>query len=745
MSAQDKIKIGQFLGRRRADPDDPGDLLAPGGNLPAENSFLEQYRPEIKLSQPSTIPFQPPPALSTPAVVFRPAQPDSPHTQAVEHTPTFAEPSSHTPADPIKIDDGYANDVRATPVVQFTPPISHSVLIRPEPRQFIRPGAESTERRQRIDAELAEANTRPIQAAPAGAGVDFPASAKDQLRGALNALKSIDSGIEAEKRSIDPIPGDAPNRFHYDQTASQTFKRADDQLKEAYRILDDNGRYAAYVGWPVHTPGDLLLDPTLYAKQIARIGARMQSAGLGTAIIAQFAALQAMNRDGIIFNPLTLAPVPGTELLVANSIDASLGTRKVQGQISDIDDTHLMLSKGLYNRSYGSDDIFPHTVVAGGTQISQNNPVVGAKSQNGSLADNAFINPVKPIVEEGIKARNRYHDYPIAGEDTSYTDRPATRLLDLHGDSFTVGVDQIKTEIKNLFYNPHLNLRTPIEQRPRAGLRNKSLKSDPMYAANFNNGVIPVRLKGENDYGFTTSPEKVTEKDGNVPLSFTDMRPIGGGNKFRTIHFRPFLTNLGESFSPQWNLTNYFGRTDQVATYMSTGRVVNIGFQLVAFSPQDVKDIYQKLHWLTSMVYPQIDSALIMRSGPVVRMRVGNVIDSIGQDGMRGLSGIIQNLDYDYTNTLWELDDGFKVPRNINISLSFLVLHDRPMGIGEHGKFGGIGSLGQNGYVPPEAQVDGERQTKLAQVDDGMSFRAVGRTGPQNYADVASADRTETN
>jgi hypothetical protein len=53
------------------------------------------------------------------------------------------------------------------------------------------------------------------------------------------------------------------------------------------------------------------------------------------------------------------------------------------------------------------------------------------------------------------------------------------------------------------------------------------------------------------------------------------------------------------------------------------------------------------------------------------------------------------------------------------------------MGVGHLGKFGGIGSIGDNGYIPPKAEVDRDGTSKLANIDDGMSFRAVGSADSQ--------------
>lgn len=269
----------------------------------------------------------------------------------------------------------------------------------------------------------------------------------------------------------------------------------------------------------------------------------------------------------------------------------------------------------------------------------------------------------------------------------------------------------------------------PIRQAALANLPEKLVRSA------FSRGVIPVRFAEDNAHGFVTFRNgddrlPVDDDDAYVPLSFTDLRPVG--NIYRTVYFRPMITSMTEDFQSDWNLGQYFGRVDAVASYKATGRTITLAFQLVAFAPDDVRAIYQKLAWLNSMIYPEYDAELMYRSGPVVRMRVGDVINAVGPEGSRGLPGIIQNLSYDYSDSIWEIQKDFKVPRHVKVSISFLVLHDTPIGRGEEGRFGGIGSFVDGVYVPPGAgdqSAGGDGSLRLAKVEQGMSsFRSVGGT-----------------
>ncbi len=267
--------------------------------------------------------------------------------------------------------------------------------------------------------------------------------------------------------------------------------------------------------------------------------------------------------------------------------------------------------------------------------------------------------------------------------------------------------------------------------------------SDPLFKSKavFENGVIPMRLKGDNSLGFRTfrrgEGDQTDDDSVYVPVCFTDLRPVG--DTFRTVYFRPIITNLAESVASEWNKQQFFGRVDAVATYMSTGRQITMGLKLIAFGPEDIRTIYQKLHWLKSMVYPEYDSNLAYISGPVVRMRVGDVVNALGPEGARGLPGIIDSVDFDYSDALWELKKGYKLPRHVDVSITFTVLHDVPVGRGSEGKFGGLGFIDSEGTFISSV-TDRKTGKDVAPVDRN-NYDSFGRDGDVDYDTLANVDK----
>lgn len=231
----------------------------------------------------------------------------------------------------------------------------------------------------------------------------------------------------------------------------------------------------------------------------------------------------------------------------------------------------------------------------------------------------------------------------------------------------------------------------------------------------------------DSDDGASYDQPQQTQNQVYLPFSLTDLRFIPGNNGFRTIYLQPFITNLAQGFAPSWNMQQFFGRVDPVATYQSTGRTWNLGFKMVAFHPSDLQIIYKKMNWLQSMVYPEYDANVRYKSGPVSRLRLGNIIDSMGPNGQRGLPGVITQLDFDYSETIWEVEADWQVPRHISVSMGFHVLHELPIG-NVAGYFGGIGQVDADGrYFTPKQLLDAGADNEDVVIGDAFNTAGVNR------------------
>lgn len=186
----------------------------------------------------------------------------------------------------------------------------------------------------------------------------------------------------------------------------------------------------------------------------------------------------------------------------------------------------------------------------------------------------------------------------------------------------------------------------------------------------------------DQEQGFINPGE---EDDSYMPFTFKDLRRKG------VVFFRAFLkSGLNEAFNPEWNEERYFGRVDAIPTYQGTTRTINVSFDMVAWSPKDLPLMYKKIQALQAMVYPLYDDQGFYKTGPIIRMRIGDLFAGRNSDG-NGLGGYITALDFSYDDTIWNIEPDFKVPRKVEISLGFTVLHDQNPGLypdGNDFKFG---------------------------------------------------------
>ena len=158
------------------------------------------------------------------------------------------------------------------------------------------------------------------------------------------------------------------------------------------------------------------------------------------------------------------------------------------------------------------------------------------------------------------------------------------------------------------------------------------------------------------------------------------------------VFFKSFLTAFRDTFQTEYNSETVFGRMDPIATYMHTGRKIELGWSVPSSGLAEAKENLAKANRLASFLYPVYDEAeggaTTMRSGPIFKLKMGNLIikpglsHTIGPAKTMGLTGIIGGFSYNPTlkDGVFDLPTGELYPKTIVISLAFTVLHDTPLG-----------------------------------------------------------------
>ena len=187
-------------------------------------------------------------------------------------------------------------------------------------------------------------------------------------------------------------------------------------------------------------------------------------------------------------------------------------------------------------------------------------------------------------------------------------------------------------------------------------------------------------------------------------LSFENVRE--GGKK---VFFKAFITAFNETYSPNFNSTEVFGRTDPIQQYKNTTRNITLAWKLPAASESEAYENLGRAQSLIQMLYPtylNVDSALTLSQAPLVRLKVMNLVNGFIPDpldgkpdqraneqiynsytsisAMRGLLGVITsctiNHNLEGSDGVFQHSRGTILPKLIDINISFTPLHEETLG-----------------------------------------------------------------
>ena len=160
--------------------------------------------------------------------------------------------------------------------------------------------------------------------------------------------------------------------------------------------------------------------------------------------------------------------------------------------------------------------------------------------------------------------------------------------------------------------------------------------------------------------GESNQTDKLDELD-FVPLKFYSV-PLN-----KTVQFRATLSGLNETFSPSWDSAKFIGSPFSYYTYSGIERSVSFNFKVFALDAYEHKVGWDKLNFLTGLVYPQgyYDSSAI--KPPFIKFTLG--------DMFKAKSGFIESLSYTYDDaTPWQISDKEKtqLPNTVSAAAKLL-------------------------------------------------------------------------
>jgi len=139
--------------------------------------------------------------------------------------------------------------------------------------------------------------------------------------------------------------------------------------------------------------------------------------------------------------------------------------------------------------------------------------------------------------------------------------------------------------------------------------------------------------------------------------------------RFNDIAFKAYLGAVSDNFAPSWNTSEDQGRADTRYQYSGFERTVTFDFMVAAYSKDQLETIWRKLQDLARITYPVYGSQGFF--GQTVNVTIGKLFDDRPM--------IIQDLGYDWDNeTPWEIDEDYQSPLYTTVSMTCVVLGDRP-------------------------------------------------------------------
>ena len=295
-----------------------------------------------------------------------------------------------------------------------------------------------------------------------------------------------------------------------------------------------------------------------------------------------------------------------------------------------------------------------------------------------------FYNPLSTI---GAAAAR------LTGTTPNFKIRKDTLFPNLLGDFESQYPDSIGSlpNINLSFFNKQESIIDVGTNFPIAGgfkTRNPLVKSgDKMTLAQMITGVT-LKSEGITTIGLdengmptgdaleiTSDRVNVESIENGMPFYFKDLRD----NTY--IFFRAFIEGLTENISPNYNPTNYIGRSEPVYTYERAEREISMTLKLVAQTPDELEMIYKKMDRLTSLCYPEyIDDDYGNRmKPPLTKLRYGELFGKENKE----LMGYIKSISYsvDQSST-YETAVGKRVPRHVSATIGYQVIHDRAPRLG---------------------------------------------------------------
>ena len=253
----------------------------------------------------------------------------------------------------------------------------------------------------------------------------------------------------------------------------------------------------------------------------------------------------------------------------------------------------------------------------------------------------------------------------------------------------------------------------------------------------------------------------------NLRKTFLSIQHVPSG---RSLFFKAFIENFVETFSPTWKSEHLYGRADPVYIYENTTRTFNIRIAIPAATIQEAYENLGKVQKLTQFLYPNYTSLINPHTGeadleaqtisqsPLLRLKAMNLAqktDNVEIDdekkghelfagyssdasSAQGLLGVLTNLTIEHnldSEGAFIKSQNTILPKLLNISFDYAVIHEHALGWDEENNFG---AGGMNESFPYGVMME-DPFKKHTRANPGLSFEEIVAKIEQDKKDAAKA------
>ncbi len=149
-----------------------------------------------------------------------------------------------------------------------------------------------------------------------------------------------------------------------------------------------------------------------------------------------------------------------------------------------------------------------------------------------------------------------------------------------------------------------------------------------------NDGITAgTNLAGER-FDLVDGTDSLANKSHQV-ISFLNVRDDDPATK--DVYFKAFITAYNETFTPNFNATEVFGRVDPIQQYKGTTRNITLAWKMPAASESEAYENLGRVQKLLLMLYPTYldlnegknPNALTLSEAPLVRLKVMNLLTAM--------------------------------------------------------------------------------------------------------------------